>query len=96
MRAAILPCIGTATSLIICWQKVREIAAMLKMIRSGENIVAARETALTVTEELPGRCHTRSAALMNAAFEEMLSCYTTRNDPPKDKPRMNNRFSPFL
>jgi transposase-like protein len=55
--------------------KVREFAAMLKAIHAGENIVAARETAIRVIEKLRGLRLSRAAELAEAAVEETLTYY---------------------
>ena len=52
--------------------KVREIAAMLKAIHAGEDIVAARQKAVQVIEKLRGLRLTRAAELVAAAAEETL------------------------
>src|SRR5204862_2879263 len=55
--------------------KVREIAAMLKAIHAGEDIVAAREKAIRVIEKLRVLRLTRAADLVEAAVEETLAYY---------------------
>jgi hypothetical protein len=55
--------------------KVREIAAMLKAIHASEDIVAAREKAVRVTEKLRSPRLTRAADLVEAAIEETLTYY---------------------
>jgi transposase-like protein len=55
--------------------KVREIAAMLKAIHAGEDIAAARETAIRVIEKLRGLRLNRAAELAEAAVEETLTYY---------------------
>jgi putative transposase len=55
--------------------KVREIAAMLKAIHAGEDIAAARETAVRVIEKLRGLRLNRAAELAEAAVEETLTYY---------------------
>ena len=55
--------------------KVREIAAMLKAIHAGEDIVAAREKAIRVIEKLRALRLTRAADLVEAAGEETLAYY---------------------
>ncbi len=55
--------------------KVREIAAMLKAIHAGEDIVAAREKAGRVIEKLRGLRLTKAAELVEAAVEETLTYY---------------------
>ena len=55
--------------------KVREIAAMLKAIHAGEDIVAARQKAVQVIEKLRGLRLTRAAELVAAAAEETLTYY---------------------
>jgi putative transposase len=55
--------------------KVREIAAMLKAIHAGEDIVAAREKAIRVIEKLRALRLTRAADLVEAAVEETLAYY---------------------
>jgi putative transposase len=56
--------------------KVREIAAMLKVIHAGEDLAAAREKAIRVIEKLRGLRLSRAAELVGAAVEETLSYYT--------------------
>ena len=51
--------------------KVREIAAMLKAIHAGEDIVAARQ----VIEKLHGLRLTRAAEIVETAVEETLAYY---------------------
>ena len=53
--------------------KVREIAAMLKAIHAGEDIVAAREKVIRVIEKLRALRLTRAADLVEAAVEETLA-----------------------
>ena len=55
--------------------KAREIAAMLKAIHAGEDIVAARQKAVQVIEKLRGLRLTRAAELVAAAAEETLTYY---------------------
>ena len=55
--------------------KVREIAAMLKAIHAGEDIVAARQKAVQVIEKLRGLRLTNAAELVAAAIEETLAYY---------------------
>jgi putative transposase len=55
--------------------KVREIAAMLKAIHAGEDIVAAREKAVRVIEKLHTLRLTKAAELVEAAAEETLTYY---------------------
>jgi putative transposase len=55
--------------------KVREIATMLKAIRAGEDLAAAREKAIRVIEKLRGLRLSRAAELVEAAVEETLSYY---------------------
>jgi Transposase, Mutator family len=55
--------------------KVREIAAMLKAIHAGEDIVAARQKAVQVIEKLRGLRLTTAAELVAAAVEETLAYY---------------------
>jgi transposase-like protein len=55
--------------------KVREIAAMLKAIHAGEDIVAARQKAVQVIEKLHGLRLTTAAELAEAAVEETLAYY---------------------
>jgi transposase-like protein len=55
--------------------KVREIAAMLKAIHAGEDIVAARDKAVRVIDKLRGLRLTRAAELVEAAVEETLAYY---------------------
>jgi putative transposase len=64
--------------------KVREIAAMLKAIHAGEDIVAAREKAVQVIEKLRALRLTRAADLVEAAVEETLaypSAFATASAP---------------
>jgi transposase-like protein len=55
--------------------KVRKIAAMLKAIHAGEDIVAARQKAVQVIEKLRGSRLTKAAELVAAAVEETLAYY---------------------
>jgi transposase-like protein len=55
--------------------KVREIAAMLKAIHAGEDIVAAREKAIRVIDKLRGLRLTKAAELVETAVEETLRYY---------------------
>jgi len=55
--------------------KVREIAAMLKAIHAGEDIVAARQKAAQVIEKLRGLRLATAAQLVEAAVEETLAYY---------------------
>jgi len=55
--------------------KVREIAAMLKAIHAGEDIVAARQKAVQVIEKLRALRLTNAAELVAAAVEETLAYY---------------------
>jgi putative transposase len=55
--------------------KVREIAAMLKAIHAGEDIVAARQKAVQVMEKLRALRLTKAAELLEAAVEETLTYY---------------------
>jgi putative transposase len=55
--------------------KVREIAAMLKAIHAGEDIVAARQKAVQVIEKLRGLRLTRAAELVETAVQETLAYY---------------------
>ena len=55
--------------------RVREIAAMLKAIHAGEDIVAAREKAVRVIEKLRGLRLSRAAELVEMAFQETLTYY---------------------
>ena len=55
--------------------KVREIAAMLKAIHAGEDIVAARQKAVQVIEKLHGLRLTRAAEIVETAVEETLAYY---------------------
>ncbi len=55
--------------------KLREIAAMLKAIHAGEDIVAAREKAIRVIEKLRTLRLTRAADLVEAAVEKTLAYY---------------------
>src|SRR4249919_3493561 len=54
---------------------VREIAAMLKAIHAGEDIVAAHDKAVRVIEKLRGLRLTRAAELAEAGVEETLTYY---------------------
>src|SRR5690349_10879914 len=53
--------------------KVREIAAMLKAIHAGEDIVAARQKAIQVTDKLRGLRLTKAAEIVETAVEETLA-----------------------
>ena len=55
--------------------KVREIAAMLKAIHAGEDIVAARQKAVQVVEKLRALRLTNAAELVATAVEETLAYY---------------------
>src|SRR3974390_252092 len=55
--------------------KVREIAAMLKAIHAGEDIVAARQKAVQVIEKLRGLRLTKAAELVETAVDETLAYY---------------------
>lgn len=55
--------------------KVREIAATLKAIHAGEDIVAAREKAVRVIEKLRALRLTKAAELVETAAEETLTYY---------------------
>jgi transposase-like protein len=55
--------------------KVREVAAMLKAIRAGEDLVAARQQAVRVIEKLRGLRLTTAAELVESAVEETLAYY---------------------
>ena len=55
--------------------KVREIAAMLKAIHAGEDIVAARQKAAQVIEKLRDLRLATAAQLVEAAVEETLAYY---------------------
>jgi transposase-like protein len=55
--------------------KIREIAAMLKAIHAGEDIVAARQKAIQVIEKLRGLRLTTAAELVESAVEETLAYY---------------------
>src|SRR3974390_2804264 len=55
--------------------KVREVAAMLKAIHAGEDLVAARQQAVRVIEKLRGLRLTTAAELVEAAAEETLAYY---------------------
>jgi len=55
--------------------KVREVAAMLKAIHAGEDLVAARQQAVRVIEKLRGLRLTRAAELVETAVEETLAYY---------------------
>jgi transposase-like protein len=60
--------------------KVREIAAMLKAIRAGENIVAARQKSVQVIEKLRGLCLTKAAELVETgASRRWLTTLSLRN-----------------
>jgi putative transposase len=53
--------------------KMRESAAMLKAIHAGEDIAAARQKAVQVTEKLRGLRLTKAAELVETAVEETLA-----------------------
>ena len=55
--------------------KVREVAAMLKAIHAGEDLVAARQQAVRVIEKLRGLRLTAAAELVETAVEETLAYY---------------------
>ena len=55
--------------------KVREIAAKLKAIHAGEDIVAAREKAIRVIEKLRDSRLIGAAELVETAVEETLTYY---------------------
>jgi putative transposase len=55
--------------------KVREVAAMLKAIHAGQDLVAARQQAVRVIEKLRGLRLTRAAELVETAVEETLAYY---------------------
>jgi len=55
--------------------KVREIAAMLKAIHAGEDIVAAREKAIRVIEKLRDSPLIGAAEIVETAVEETLTYY---------------------
>jgi hypothetical protein len=55
--------------------KVREIAAMLKAIHAGEDMVAARQKAVQVIEKLRALRLTNAAELVATAVEETLAYY---------------------
>jgi putative transposase len=55
--------------------KVREVAAMLKAIHAGEDLVAARQQAVRVIEKLRGLQLTTAAELVETAVEETLAYY---------------------
>ena len=55
--------------------KVREIAAMLKAIHASEDIVAAREKAIRVSEKLRASRLIKAAELAEAGVEETLTYY---------------------
>jgi putative transposase len=55
--------------------KVREVAAMLKAIHAGEDLVAARQQAVRVIEKLRGLRLTTAAELVETAVEETLAYY---------------------
>jgi len=55
--------------------RVRVIAAMLKAIHAGEDIVAAREKAVRVIEKLRGLRLSRAAELVEMAAEDTLTYY---------------------
>jgi len=56
--------------------KMREIAAMLKAIHAGEDIVAARQKAVQVIEKLRGLRVANAAELVATTVEETLAYYT--------------------
>src|SRR5436189_3998761 len=58
--------------------KVREIAAMLKAIHAGEDVMAAREKAIRVIEKLRALRLIRAAELVEAAVEETLPTTPSR------------------
>jgi hypothetical protein len=53
--------------------KAREVAAMLKAIHAGEDLVAARQQAVRVIEKLRGLRLTTAAELVETAVEETLA-----------------------
>ncbi len=55
--------------------KVREIAAMLKAIHAGEDIVAARQKAVQVIDKMRGLRLANAAELVATAVEETLAYY---------------------
>jgi transposase-like protein len=55
--------------------KVREIAAMLKAIHAGEDVVAARQKAVQVIEKMRGLRLANAAELVATAVEETLGYY---------------------
>ena len=55
--------------------KVREVAAMLKAIHAGEDLVAARQQAVRVVEKLRGLRLTTAAELVETAVGETLAYY---------------------
>jgi transposase-like protein len=55
--------------------KVREVAAMLKVIHAGEDLAAARQQAVRVIEKLRGLRLTTAAELVESAVEETLAYY---------------------
>ena len=55
--------------------KVREIAAMLKAIHAGEDIVAARQKAVQVIEKMRGLRLANAAEPVASAVEETLAYY---------------------
>jgi transposase-like protein len=55
--------------------KVREIAAMLKVIHASEDIVAAREEVVRVIEKMRGLRLANAAELVETAVEETLTYY---------------------
>jgi transposase-like protein len=55
--------------------KMREIAAMLKAIHAGEDIVAARQKAVQVIEKMRGLRLATAAELVATAVEETLAYY---------------------
>jgi transposase-like protein len=55
--------------------KGREIAAMLKAIHAGEDIVVARQKAVQVIEKMRGLRLANAAELVATAVEETLAYY---------------------
>jgi transposase-like protein len=55
--------------------KVREIAGMLKAIHASEDVTAAREKAIRVSEKLCASRLTKAAELVEAGLEETLTYY---------------------
>src|SRR5207248_1223175 len=70
--------------------KVREVAAMLKAIHAGEDLVAARQQAVRVIEKLRGLRLTTAAELVETAVGETLAYYAF---PEKQWRRIRNQQS---